>query len=164
MEPVAGSIELLWHLERSTAQLPARQVSTCRKAALLAIGNFCLEYIQQPDKVDVAWQIVASETWHRMTGRQLQGLYLAMKAQQTEVELARVLQLGEQEAQQLQRLEDEEDATCVAAALAVQQSQSTTVEDTGTALSVSWPLPASFLGHPACAPSMARCSCQVSDA
>jgi hypothetical protein len=105
LAPVAGMVELLKHMEQPPSQLTPQQASTCRKSALLAIGGH-LEG-RPPEWMDLApfskgpsWDRVAMMSRHRMSGQQLQGLYLGIKGQrESGRQVQGRLQVEEEEAQ-----------------------------------------------------------------
>jgi hypothetical protein len=134
MEAAVDSIELIWFLEQPLPQtVTASQASTCRKAALLAIGEHIeggrrpawMTYTESP--AEGAWHYVSIVSKHRMTGQQLQGLYLAIKRQQQEEEaLGRGLQLGSQGTQE----EQHEVEGCMVAALTALRRQQRELQPT----------------------------------
>jgi hypothetical protein len=85
MAPVADKLELLLFLGRHPLQLTPQQASTCQKAALLAIGDHIASplparYQDMVEKIHM-WGYVSRSSGHRMSGEQLQGLYLGLKGQ-----------------------------------------------------------------------------------
>jgi hypothetical protein len=85
MAPVADKLELLLFLGRHPPQLTPQQASTCQKAALLAVGDHIDSRLpaRYQDLVQKShmWGYVFHSTEHRMSGEQLQGLYLGLKGQ-----------------------------------------------------------------------------------
>jgi hypothetical protein len=118
---VEDMVELLKQMENPPTQLTQQQASTCRKAALLAIGTkidgkppdwMNLRAFRQYD----SWAQVAKMSRHRMSGKQLQGLYRGIKGQR---EGGRQLQGRQQEEEEQAHIE-----ACLAAAqVALQQEQ-----------------------------------------
>jgi hypothetical protein len=84
---VLRQVEMMMHLEHPPTQLTPHQASTCRKAALLAIGdriNYATDWARCGPllKTDRLWDFVSATTRHAMSGEQLQRLYHAMKGRQ----------------------------------------------------------------------------------
>jgi hypothetical protein len=123
LAPMADTLELLQFVGRHPPQLTPQQASTCQKAALLAIGD----HIGSPlpawlqgflVRKDHLWDHVSEITSHRMSGKQLQGLYLGMKGQR---EGARSTVLGAQPTGKTG--EEEKVAACVAGVQALMQQE-----------------------------------------
>jgi hypothetical protein len=121
---VAGTIEVLRLLESAPAQLTPKQASTCRKAALLAIGDHIkgggLHWAKLP--AAALWEYVSKIARHRMKGPQLQGLYVGLEAQRGQ---ARESGQGQQSEERLRQAQQEEEqvAACMAAARALLRQQ-----------------------------------------
>jgi hypothetical protein len=86
MALVSDDVELLRLMQQPSPELPFETVSACRKASLLAIGAHIDAGLpgwmrSYPLPKEMLWQHVAESTLHKMTGQQLQRLYLALKAQ-----------------------------------------------------------------------------------
>jgi hypothetical protein len=84
MAPARDMLELLHFLGRSPAQLTPRQASTCKKTALLAIGDHIERGI--PEWLEGAsartmWVYVSGAASQPMSGPQLQALCCAMQEQ-----------------------------------------------------------------------------------
>jgi hypothetical protein len=120
LEGVADMVELLKHMEHPPTPLKPQQASAGRKAALLAIGGH-LEGTP-PEWMDMgyfnqgaSWDQVSRMSRHRMSGQQLQGLYLGIKGQR---ERERQVQ-GRQQAEE----DEAQVATCLAAARSALQQE-----------------------------------------
>jgi hypothetical protein len=116
--PVDEMVKVLHLLEHPPAQLTPRQASTCRKAALLAIGdriNLVSGCVGRDVKEVRTWEYVSGATRHRMSGQQLRSLYLALKGQREE-------SLGKGDAQSAQQGEEQEEQLAAAVVL-LQQPQ-----------------------------------------
>jgi hypothetical protein len=129
MAPVADMVDLLHFLRRSPAQLTPQQATTCHKAALLAIGDHIEGGVPgwMHDTCDEGgmWEYVSEVTAHRMSGQQMQGLYVGLKRQREKEQQAGQGEQpeGQQEGGKEQQ-EEERVAACMAAAQALMQQQS----------------------------------------
>jgi hypothetical protein len=122
LAPVAEMLALQFFLGCSPAQLTPQQASSCKKAALLAIGDHIKRGMPEWSCIaaDDVWEYVARSTRHRMGGQQLRALYGALAEQHEKAQDADHPVPGEQ-ARAL-REQDEQVAACVASASAAMQS------------------------------------------